>query len=197
VTLRRVSAALLALALALALGACGNKRETVTEADTEGLYVDLGGLTYQVQISRELNPRDVEDQTYLKGLPPGTPPLKPSESWFAVFMRVNNESDVPLRTTQAFRITDTQYEEGRACLRIAGCYLPVRLDPDQNPFAYAPRWIVPSEIFPPQSSASEQGVVGGTMLLFRLPYSSYEDRPLELHMAALREPREAVITLDL
>jgi hypothetical protein len=197
VTLRRVSAALLALVLALAVGACGNKHETITEAETEGLYVDLGGLTYQVQISRQLNPRDVEDQTYLKGLPPGTPPLKPSESWFAVFLRVNNESDLPLRTTQAFRITDTNYEEGRPCLRVGGCYLPVRLDPSQNAFAYARRWIDPREIFPPPSTNAEQGVVGGTMVLFRLPYSAYEDRPLELHMAALREPREAVITLDL
>ena len=35
------------------------------------------------------------------------------------------------------------------------------------------------------------------MLLFRLPYSSYDNRPLELHMAALRAPRQASIKLDL
>ena len=35
------------------------------------------------------------------------------------------------------------------------------------------------------------------MLLFRLPYASYENRPLELHLEATTPPREALIKLDL
>ena len=46
---------------------CGNKEAIITVAETEGVYVDVGGLTYQVQMSRFLNPGDVEDKEYLDG----------------------------------------------------------------------------------------------------------------------------------
>ena len=38
---------------------------------TEGTYLDLGGLKYQVQISRLLNPSSIEDRAYLVGLNTG------------------------------------------------------------------------------------------------------------------------------
>ena len=45
--------ALLLLALAtaaFALAGCGNKTETVKSAKTEGIYIDVGDLKYQVQL---------------------------------------------------------------------------------------------------------------------------------------------------
>ena len=47
----------LVLAAALVVGGCGNKEETTTEAATEGIYLDVGDLKYQVQISRIINPQ--------------------------------------------------------------------------------------------------------------------------------------------
>ena len=51
---------------------CGNKVEVRTVGETEGIYIDVGDLRYQVQISRIINPHDVEDRRYLQGLPAGT-----------------------------------------------------------------------------------------------------------------------------
>jgi hypothetical protein len=196
--LRRLLTALSILAVAVALGACGNKEETITEADTEGLYLDVGGLTYQIQVSRQLEPRAVEDQAFLKGLPAGTPPLRPNESWFGVFIRVNNEEDRPIRAAEDFRITDTQYLEGQACVPIRGCYRPVPLDAKVNPFAYSSTQLDPGEVYPASSTAAEQSVIGGTMLLFRIPYGSYENRPLEFHVRGAEVPQgSGIITLDL
>jgi hypothetical protein len=198
VTARRLSAALLALAAAVSLAACGNRHETITQADTEGLYLDVGGLTYQVQVSRELNAADIEDQAYIKGLPPGTPALKPTESWFGVFLRVTNEENHPIQAASDFRITNTQYQEGKPCLPINGCYRAVLLDPRSNPFAYTSTQLDPGEVYPPLSSAAEQGVVGGSVLVFRIPYGSYENRPLELHVRGADVPqRTGTVQLDL
>ena len=59
---------------------CGNKQEIVTVAETEGDYVDVAGLTYQVQLSRFLKPGDVEDKQYLMGLPEGVPAELPGDN---------------------------------------------------------------------------------------------------------------------
>ena len=53
---RLVLLSLAALA-ALAAAGCGNKDDDRTVAETEGIYVAVDELTYQVQISRILNPR--------------------------------------------------------------------------------------------------------------------------------------------
>src|SRR3954449_8149491 len=84
--------AVLSLCAVVAAG-CGNKVENRTLGATEGLYLDLDELKYQVQISRYLNPNDVEDRTYLSGLPAGTTQPGGDETWFAVFMRVSNAND--------------------------------------------------------------------------------------------------------
>ena len=55
--------------LATAFAGCGID-DYIHEAETEGVYVDVGNLVYQVQLSRFLNPDDVEDREYLMGLPP-------------------------------------------------------------------------------------------------------------------------------
>ena len=100
----------LVLAAALALVGCGNKVEIRTVGETEGLYIDVGDLMYQVQISRIINPYDVEDRNYLRGLPAGTLPPKADEAWFGVWLRVQNTTARRRRSTTAadFEIVDTQ-----------------------------------------------------------------------------------------
>ena len=65
----RLATLSLAALAALALAGCGNKVDTAIVGETEGIYVGVDGLTYQVQISRILNPASNEDQAYLLGLP--------------------------------------------------------------------------------------------------------------------------------
>ena len=99
----------LVLGATLALVGCGNKVETRTVGETEGLYIDVGDLKYQVQISRIINPYDVEDRNYLRGLPAGTLPPKADEAWFGVWLRVQNNSSARTFDTAAdFEIVDTQ-----------------------------------------------------------------------------------------
>src|SRR4051794_11047576 len=104
---------LLVFAAALLAG-CGTKESIITKAETEGVYVDVAGLTYQVQLSRFLNPGDVEDTQYLMGLPEGIPKQLPGdEIWFGVWMRVKNYSDEKLTPTNTFTIVDTERDEFR------------------------------------------------------------------------------------
>src|SRR5262245_60064918 len=106
--MRRVAALMLLCASVLVLAGCGDQQSTVTEAEPEGGPVAVGGLKYQVQCSRFLNPNDVEDSYYLRGLPEGTD-LDPGKDavWFAIFMRVKNESGETLTPTSKFTISDT------------------------------------------------------------------------------------------
>src|SRR5215212_3391119 len=103
--IRRTFAVALSLALVASLAACGNKQSKTLRAETEGIYVDLGDLKYQVEISRPLNAADIEDREYLRGV---TDELGPEDVWFAVFVRVQNESDKTQRPATEFDITDTQ-----------------------------------------------------------------------------------------
>src|SRR5690349_6007993 len=96
--LRRPSSLLLSLALgllsALALGACGNSETKVTtgtyagESGQNAPYLNVGPLIYEVQLSRQLNPANVEDAAYLQGLTPVQRALAPGQEWFAVFIQV-------------------------------------------------------------------------------------------------------------
>src|SRR5690349_5812063 len=98
---RVLAAAVLA---ALALAGCGEKTDYVRLAETEGTYVDVGNLTYQVQLSRYLNPADPEDKEYLVGIPPSETSPTGQEIWFGVWMRVKNYSDQTETPTKQFVI---------------------------------------------------------------------------------------------
>src|SRR5262245_19286006 len=109
---------------ALALAGCGEKSDYVRFGETEGIYVDVGNLVYQVQLSRFLNPGDVEDHDYLRGLPANFNTGQ-DEILFGVWMRVKNYTDGSLPTTDEYVIVDTEENE----------YRPIPLEED-NVFAY-------------------------------------------------------------
>jgi hypothetical protein len=163
--------ALTALAV-LALASCGGgseREESVLQAESEGLYLDIQEMTYQIQISRQLNAADTEDQAYLQGVDPAERRLRPDESWFAVFLRVDNLSDEPQRAAEEFEVTDTQ--ENR--------YTPVPIAAS-NPFAYKGGTVPPGEQLPPLSSLAQQNEsVNGALILFKVRNFSFENRPLE------------------
>ena len=170
--MRRLAALALGL-LALALAGCGDKQAIVTEADTEGVSVDVGKLVYQVQLSRYLNPADVEDKDYLMGLPAGTPGPKADETWFGVWMRVKNFTDQTQRPASQYTISDTEGAE----------YHPIPQSRSVNPFIYEANPMPAHTVLPVPESAAANGPIQGSLILFKLKTGSLQNRPLVLTIA--------------
>jgi hypothetical protein len=169
--LARLQRAALAAALLVALGAggCGGEKtdeQGVELPAREGLGVNLGGVDYNVLITRELNLRIAPDKAYYQG-----PEPKPGFTYYGVFIQACNRSKVPRQTIREFRITDNQETE----------FEPVPLSPD-NAFAYVPRKLAPQQCIPEAGSVAQQGPTAGSMLLFEFPLASTENRPLELQL---------------
>ncbi len=181
---RIVLLALTALA-ALATGGCGNKTDTAIIAETEGIYVSVDDLTYQVQLSRILDPASPEDKTYLSGLPEGEE-VTADEVWFGVFMRVENETDEELPAAEQLRIIDTQHTE----------FEPIEIDPEVNPFGYQPRPIPPGELLPERNSPPSDNTIQGALVLFKVKVQSLYNRPLELEIESDTGGDNAVVDLD-
>jgi hypothetical protein len=177
---------LLAALAALALGACGESHTRVTTGTYSGgsgknaPYLDVGPLVYQVQISRQLNPYDTEDASYLLGLTPAQTALRPGEEWFAVFMQVYNESAVPHPAATSFKITDTE----------GNTYEPVVPGP-ANLFAYRGGVVPANSSLPALNTVAASGPTQGLLLLYRIKVESINNRPLELKIV---DPTDAAQT---
>lgn len=183
---------LLAVALTLPLAACEDGQKPVKDAKTEGVYVTAGGLKYQVQISRKLNPYDVEDRDYLNGVPNAAKQVaQPDIAWYGVFVRVENRTDdeegvKPRTITPATKF----YIEDTAETRV----LPTPV-PDSNPYAYRATPIKAGAHIPTPGSTAASAPIGGSLLLFKVPQSVLDNRPTKLHIVPSNGD-EATITLD-
>ncbi len=167
-------AALSVCALALAATGCADKGKPVTKADTEGVWVDVGPLDYHIQGSRALNPAEVPDDRYLEGVPASVRAPTGEETWFAVFLRIENKSKKAAPTAQEFEIEDTQGDR----------YTPIDIDTKINPFAYSPQTLGTDEAMPAPDSTQEFDSAAGSMLLFKLPLTTIANRPLEFKIHA-------------
>lgn len=167
-----LAACALALALATGLAACGADHHDVgvEEPAREGLAVDIGGLRYNVFITRELNLAITPDQAYYEG-----PPAEPGHALYGVFVQVCNPRDdgVARVSSSEFTVLDNQNEE----------FEPVEL-PEENAFAYNSRELAPGECIPKDGSVAQMGPTGGAMLLFDFPLEATENRPLELEITS-------------
>ena len=171
--------------LVAALAGCGNREHTRTEGETEGVYLDVGEARYQVQISRALNPADDEDAAYLLGLPANTEEPAGDETWFGIFLRVQNASENETITpAREFEIIDSEEK----------VYRPLPLDTERNAFAYDPQPLDPGDLLPHPDSVIAESQVQGSLLLFKLRYDSLQNRPLEFKIVA--PEGEAVVDLD-
>src|SRR5207247_9730762 len=112
--LRKPSIALVALIATVALGACGSSHSKVTtgtyagENGANAPYLDVGPLSYEVQLSRQLNPLDTEDAHYLERLSPAESKLAPGQEWFGVFVQVYNNASAPEPAASNLTVSDTQ-----------------------------------------------------------------------------------------
>jgi hypothetical protein len=165
--------ALTVLALALLVSGCGQEK-VVKEADTEGIWVDAGPLDYHIQGSRQLIPAEVPDDRYLSGLPDGFEQPGADETWFAVFLRIENKTDGAAQTAEKFEIEDTEGNK----------YEPVEVDTAINAFAYEPTLLGVDQSVPHPDSSQEFDSTAGAELLFKLPLTTIANRPLEFKITA-------------
>jgi hypothetical protein len=181
--LRKAAALALLAAVATALGACGDSHTRVStgtyagESGQNAPYLDVGPLIYEVQLSRELNPADTEDSSYLQGLSPAQRKLGPGEEWFAVFMQVYNETSQAQPAASSITIGDTQ----------GNVYSPI-LPGATNSFAYRPAAVPSKGRIPALDTVAANGPTQGALLLYKIKLASLDNRPLELKIV---DPRDA------
>lgn len=173
--LRKLPLLGLILLAAGAFGACGDSHTKVTtgtyagESGQNAPYLDVGPLVYEVQLSRELNPYDVGDASYLEGLSAAQRKLEPGQEWFAVFVQVYNNHSQAYPASTEMKITDTQ----------GNAYLPIA-PAARNSFAYSGGTVPGKERLPAPDTVSSQGPTQGAMLLFKIQTVSLDNRPLTL-----------------
>ncbi len=169
--------ALLLAASALALSACGYSSDS--KDVVEGESVHLGELQYTVIFSRFLNPHDNEDSAYLVGQPEAAP----GHNYFGIFLEVQNESEEPQTLADSFKITDAGNQTFEAIPSESLYALPFGGEVESQ------------EQIPVLDSTPQQGPIEGSLVLFELPASASENRPLTLHIPGPEGPAE--VTLDL
>jgi hypothetical protein len=187
--LRRPLAVLAVLLASGGLSACGNHHDEtakIQRIEGEGFYLSLGELKYQVQISRQLNPHDIQDKALLLGVPAAEQQLAADEVWFGVFMQVENESKEPLRPAGDIEIVDTQEE----------VFKPLALE-ETNQFAYRSTETIPAgQLVPLPDTPAFDTAIQGSMLLFKLKSTALDNRPLELKIQSSTTPQTGIIDLD-
>jgi hypothetical protein len=173
VSARRLWIIACAVGLAVGLTACGQESQPASVLNN-GVYVDAGPITYQMQVSRELNPFLTEDHQYVSGLPPGTGALSANQLWYGVFLWAKNQTDQTHPTARSFAITDSNGDR----------FFPLHLDTAVNGYAWTQQYLAPSDIWPAPNTTASFGPTQGGLLLFKLPTSVYSNRPLTLQIFA-------------
>ncbi|MEI2703365.1 MAG: hypothetical protein V9E83_13325 [Baekduia sp.] len=181
---RLVPTVAIMFSLVVGLSACGEHGEP-NIGKTEGDYVTTGGLQYQVQISRQLNPYDTEDRDYLIGMPKGSE-LRRGEQYFGIFMRAFNRSDTAARAASGYYLTDTTGKR----------FDPIPLDTNINRVAFKPAVLKPNDQLPLPGSLARENTTQGGLVLFRLPVTAYDSRPLTLHIEPPDGGEGAIVAID-
>lgn len=179
---RRIVLSLLAAlalgVLALGVSACGYTNHSKDVA--EGESVNLGDLRFNVIFSRYLNPNDTEDSSYLVGQQP--PP--DGESYFGVFLLVQNESNESLPLPDTVYITDADHKKYELIESESLYAFPFGTELEEQ------------EQIPVLDSTPQQGPIEGSLALFLLDEEAESNRPLILHIPGA-EGEEAEVEIDL
>ncbi|HEX7059830.1 MAG TPA: hypothetical protein VF176_08275 [Solirubrobacterales bacterium] len=170
-------AALAICALAATISACGYSSDSTSVV--EGEPVTLGEVDYNVIFSRFLNRNDTEDAAFLVGQRP--PP--PGSAYFGVFFQVQNDSKSPQPLPASLTITDADHQKFDSIPSdsLYALHLGSEIDAEDQ--------------LPALDSTPQQGSIEGSLVLFLLPDSASENRPLILEIPG--EDENAEVTLDL
>jgi hypothetical protein len=157
-------AAVAVLFATLPLAGCSSEQRSLDVKEGEPLHV--GDMSYNVALSRFLNPNDTEDAGYLVGQPP--PPR--DTNYFGVFMTVSNDGSDPLPIGQPMKIVDTR----------GNTYFAL---PSTSPYALDLNGTVsPDTPLPEPGSTAQQGAIKAALVLFRLDDVVSENRPIKLEI---------------
>jgi hypothetical protein len=162
----RVVPVLVAVA-ALALTGCSKDSKPLESKEGGRIYLD--GAFYQVQLSRVLNPKDVEDGYYLEG----QSEPQAGESYFGVFMRVDNEET-------KHRVTPIGVDKMRIVNASGNEFEPIPVKSSGWGYSQAP--LGKGAHMPIPDSPADIGPIRGALILFRIPQSDLDARPLELEI---------------
>jgi hypothetical protein len=178
---RRVAAiallALAALVLAMTLAACGADEDTAEAAEGEPIEID--GLSYNIQITRFLNPDDTEDSEYLVGQPPATP----GTSYLGVFMVIENDSGDARPSATDFTVVDTLDNEFDSAA-------------SESPYALQVGADVPAEgQLPIPNSTAATGPNQGSLLIFPVRDDVSDNRPLTLEIQTSAGTGEVILDI--
>jgi hypothetical protein len=149
-------------------------------------YFWTGPITYQVQVSRQLNPFDSYDVQYLSGVQ-GAQSIGAQQFWFGVFLWAKNQSGHTATTTDKFEVVDSA----------GNVYMPTPLNAETNPYAWTAQSLSPDGIEPVADSAASNSSPGGALILFKLNDSVYSNRPLTLKVFAPGAKKASSVSLDL
>jgi hypothetical protein len=165
-----------ALALAATLSACG---ATETSEVVEGEPIDVDGLSYNIQITRFLNPDDTEDAEYLVG----QPQAPHGTSYLGVFLVVANDSGELLPSAANYTVVDTLHNQYDAV-------------PSQSPYALQIGADVPGEgQLPIPNSTAATGPNQGSLLIFSVADDIGDNRPLTLEIQASAGTGEVILDI--
>lgn len=181
---RRFATLAAACLVCVALSACGQKSHP-TGVDAENQYVDAGPLTYQVQLSRQLNPYATEDRQLLAGV--SAPAPTAGQLWFGVWMWAKNQTQQSQTTTDTFDLVDSAGNK----------YYPVPINAQQNPFVWTSQILAPSQTQPATGTAAGDVPPQGALVLFKLDDSVFSNRPLTLQIYAKGQSTPSTVSLDL
>lgn len=174
---RPFAIAALAVLATAGLTACGDD-ETVHAAANEGIYFHSGPLTYQVQITRQLDPRQAMDAQLMQGLSPKNRAKAPDELWYATFLRIENQTNYVQLPATEFVVNDTNGD----------VFKPVPVNAAANSFAYVSSPLGAGDTYPNINSIPGQIDINGKMLLFKIPRAAIALRPLTLHIVNPTNP---------
>ena len=142
-----------ALVAVVAAGCGSEDASAVPIAETEGLYLDVNGLKYQIEMSRYMNPNDVEDREYFdraagghRGPPTGRDLLRRLGPG-----REQSPRTRRCRPRRVWEIHDTQ----------ENVYRPIAVDTEINPFVFEPVDVPPKTVHPARQLGRRAGADPG------------------------------------
>jgi hypothetical protein len=190
----RLAILLAAAVLALGVSGCGLAQRPAkpTNVSADELangaepYFWNGAITYQVQVSRQLNPFDTYDVQYLSGVH-GAQSIGPQQFWFGVFLWAKNQSGHVATTADKFEIVDSA----------GNVYPATPLNPGTNPYAWTSQALGVNATEPLDNSAAGSSSPGGGLILFKLNQSVYSNRPLTLKIFSPGVAKPSNVSLDL
>ena len=157
---------LAAFLVAMPLAGCGEKEGEEALEAVEGEPLHVGGLIYNVAITRFMNPDEVEDRAYLVGQEP-----EPADkSYLGVFLTIDNEEEEAIQSAATYTVTDSTEREYESLETESVHALDIGAS------------VPADDKIPGADTPASESVIQGSLLLFLVDDDVSAARPLELQI---------------